>query len=63
MKFLNEITKWDFTKKDITTDVEIPGAKMQVLDKETGKVIEEWISTKRTTPHQGTAGRQDIYLA
>lgn len=49
-EFLNEITKWDFTKKDITTDVEIPGAKMQVLDKETGKVIEEWISTRE--PHR-----------
>ena len=49
-EFLNEITKWDFTKKDITTDVEIPGAKMQVLDKETVKVIEEWISTRE--PHR-----------
>lgn len=49
-EFFNEITKWDFTKKDITTDVEIPGAKMVVTEKDTGKVIEEWTSTRK--PHR-----------
>ena len=45
-EFQNEITKWDFTKMDITTNVEIPGAKMRVTRKDTGEVIDEWTSTR-----------------
>ena len=35
---------------DITNNKELPGAKITVNDKETGKVIDEWISTNQ--PHK-----------
>lgn len=41
-------TKVQITKKDITNEEELPGAKLQIIDKD-GKVIEEWISTGK--PH------------
>ena len=44
--FYNDITKWDITKTDITSSVEIEGAKLQVLEKETNKLVEEWTSTR-----------------
>lgn len=46
----NKPTEMEFSKVDITTGKELPGAKMQVTDKETGKIIDEWISTDE--PHK-----------
>lgn len=34
------------TKVDITTQKELPGAHLELSDKETGKIIEEWVSTE-----------------
>lgn len=39
----------EFSKKAITGDDEIPGAHLQLIDKDTEEVIDEWIST--TKPH------------
>ena len=45
----DEITEMVFSKVDITTGKELEGATIQIIDKETNKMIEEWISTKE--PH------------
>jgi len=44
----NEHTKLEISKQDMTTGKELPGAKLQLFD-ESGKLIEEWVSTD--TPH------------
>ncbi|MGN1334817.1 MAG: SpaA isopeptide-forming pilin-related protein [Anaerovoracaceae bacterium] len=44
----DEYTKVQISKTDITTGKEIPGAKLQIVDKD-GKVVEEWTSTDK--PH------------
>lgn len=41
----NEATTFEITKSDLTTGKELPGAKLQVTDKN-GKVIDEWVSGK-----------------
>lgn len=41
----DDVTKVSISKKDITNKEELPGAKLQIIDKD-GKVVEEWISTK-----------------
>ena len=46
----NKPTEMEFSKVDITTGKELPGAKMQVTYKETGKIIDEWVSTDE--PHK-----------
>ena len=45
----DDTTKVRISKKDITGDKEIPGAKMKLFD-EDGKLIEEWVSTEE--PHE-----------
>lgn len=50
LNITNEKTKVDISKVDATTGKEIEGAHMSLMDKETGEVIEEWIST--TKPHR-----------
>lgn len=45
----NKPTKMEFSKVDETGTNELPGAKIQIIDKENGKVIEEWVSSKE--PH------------
>ena len=40
-------THVEITKSDITTGEELPGAKLQIIDKN-GNVIEEWISTDKS---------------
>ncbi|MDD2958419.1 MAG: SpaA isopeptide-forming pilin-related protein, partial [Lachnospiraceae bacterium] len=42
----DDVTKVSITKTDITGEKEIPGATLQVIDKE-GKVVEEWVSTDK----------------
>ncbi|MCR0130322.1 LPXTG cell wall anchor domain-containing protein [[Clostridium] innocuum] len=46
----NKPLEMEFSKVDITNNEELEGAKLQVIDKETGKVIDKWISTKE--PHK-----------
>lgn len=46
----NKPTEATFTKVDETGVKEIPGAKLQIIDKETNEVVEEWISTEE--PHK-----------
>lgn len=48
----DEITKIDISKVDATTSEEIEGAKLTLTDKETGEVIDSWISAKE--PHRIT---------
>ena len=45
----NKPTEMLFSKQDFTTGQELEGAKLQVIDKETGKVVDEWVSSKE--PH------------
>ena len=45
----NDYTKLYISKQDITTDKELPGAKLQIIVSETGEVYEEWISEEE--PH------------
>lgn len=40
----DDTTKVKISKRDITTDEELPGAKLIIID-ENGEVVEEWIST------------------
>lgn len=47
---VNKPTEMVFSKQDFTTGKELEGAHMSVVEKETGKVIDEWVSTKE--PHQ-----------
>ena len=46
----DEITKVDVSKVDATNEKEIEGAKLTLTDKETGQIIETWISKKE--PHR-----------
>ena len=41
---IDDTTKVQISKQDITTGEELPGAKLQVIDRD-GNVVEEWVST------------------
>ena len=45
---IDDTTKVQISKQDITTGVELPGATLQLID-EDGNVVEEWVSTNE--PH------------
>ena len=45
---IDDTTKVQISKQDITTGEELPGATLQIID-EDGNVVEEWVST--TEPH------------
>lgn len=45
---VDDTTKVEISKRDITNDAELPGATLQIID-ENGTVIEEWVSTNE--PH------------
>lgn len=45
---VDDTTKVQISKQDITTGEELPGATIQIVDKD-GNVVEEWVST--TEPH------------
>lgn len=45
----NKPTEMTFSKVDETGTNELPGATIQIIDKETGKIVEEWESTNE--PH------------
>lgn len=42
--FENDVTKLLISKKDFTTEEEVPGATLQILD-QSGNVVYEWVST------------------
>ena len=48
IKAVNKSTKVRISKQDITTGEELPGATLQIIDKD-GNVVDEWVST--TEPH------------
>ena len=48
VEMIDEITRVEVSKQDITTNKELPGASLVVKDKD-GNVIDEWVST--TEPH------------
>ncbi|MBQ1537619.1 MAG: NPXTG-anchored protein, partial [Ruminococcus sp.] len=43
----DDTTKVKISKRDITTNEELPGATLQIIDKD-GNVVEEWVSTSET---------------
>ncbi|MCC8045250.1 MAG: hypothetical protein LIP12_07120, partial [Clostridiales bacterium] len=45
LSWVNDYTKWNFSKVDVTGENEVPGATLQVIDSE-GNVVEEWVSTE-----------------
>lgn len=45
----DDFTKVEFSKEDITTGEEIEGAHLQIIDKETGDIITEWVTDGK--PH------------
>lgn len=47
-QMLDDVTKVEISKKDITDSSEVPGAKLIILDKD-GKKVESWMSTDK--PH------------
>lgn len=42
----DDTTKVEFSKTDITGEKEVPGCELEVTDKETGEVMDQWTSTK-----------------
>ena len=44
----DDTTKIEFSKVTITGDKELPGCPLEVIDKETGKVMDKWISAENT---------------
>ena len=43
----NKTTRTELSKTDITGDVELPGAEMSVINKETGEEVASWTSTDK----------------
>ena len=43
---VNKTTRTEITKTDVTGDKELPGAKLTLTDKETGKEVTSWTSTE-----------------
>lgn len=49
----DDTTKIEFSKTDITNGKELPGCNMQVTDKDTGKVMDEWVSSEQSHVIEG----------
>jgi len=49
----DDTTKVDFSKTDITGEKEVPGCDLEVTDKDTGKVMDQWTSTKHKHMTEG----------
>ena len=56
---VDDTTKVHVSKRDITTEKELPGAKLVILD-ENGETVEEWVSTSEEHIIEGklTAGKE-----
>ena len=50
---IDDTTKFEFSKTDITNGKELPGCHMQVIDKDTGKVMYEWVSSRQSHVIEG----------
>lgn len=50
-----------FSKQDITTKVELPGAKLSVTELNTNKLVEEWVSTSTPKTIRLKKGKQYIF--
>lgn len=48
----NDTTMFEFSKKSVTGDDELEGAKLSVID-ENNKVVDTWTSTKKTHKIEG----------
>ena len=59
-EIFNDTTKVKLSKQDITTGKELPGAKLQVIDKD-GKVVEEWVSTNEPHYLEGVLAAGETY--
>lgn len=49
----DDTTKIEFSKTGITNGKELPGCHMQVTDKDTGKVMDEWVSSEQSHMIEG----------
>lgn len=49
----DDTTKIEFSKTDITNGKELPGCYMQVTEKDTGKVMDEWVSSRQSHMIEG----------
>ena len=49
----DDTTKIEFSKTDITNGKELPGCHMQVTDKDTGMVMDEWVSSRQSHVIEG----------
>ena len=49
----DDTTKIEFSKTDITNGKELLGCHMQVTDKDTGKVMDEWVSSEQSHVIEG----------
>lgn len=57
----NDTTLVEFSKTDITGDKELPGARLQVLDKD-NNLIDEWTSTDKTHKIEGLKVGEEYIL-
>ena len=58
IRFVNDVTRVQISKIDISTNKELPGAKLSIIDKD-GKTVESWISGKE--PHMIEKLRPGVY--
>ena len=58
----DDTTKIEFSKTDITNGKELPGCHMQVTDKDTGKVMDEWVSSEQSHVIEGKYAVGKTYI-
>ena len=58
----DDTTKIEFSKTDITNGKELPGCNMQVTDKDTGKIMDEWVSSRQSHVIEGKYAVGKTYL-
>lgn len=49
----DDTTKIEFSKTDITNGKELPGCHMQLTEKDTGRVMDEWVSSEQSHVIEG----------
>ncbi|MBS5620703.1 SpaA isopeptide-forming pilin-related protein [Eubacterium sp.] len=58
----DDTTKIEFSKTDITNGKELPGCHMQVTEKDTGKVMDEWVSSEQSHVIEGKYAVEKTYV-
>ena len=58
----DDTTKIEFSKTDITNGKELPGCHMQVTEKDTGKVMDEWVSSRQSHVIEGKYAAGKTYI-